>query len=81
MRAARLVCSDESRTVRMAGGLEDGAWVLAGLLYAWQFPHFNSLSWNLRQDYSKAGMSPSRCSIWALTGRDQALCWRPSHHD
>ncbi|KNC83864.1 hypothetical protein SARC_03889 [Sphaeroforma arctica JP610] len=37
------------------GGLEDGAWVLAGILYAWQFPHFNSLSWNLRQDYSKAG--------------------------
>lgn len=22
-----------------------GAWVLAGILYAWQFPHFNSLSW------------------------------------
>jgi len=37
------------------GGLEDGAWVLALILYAWQFPHFNALSWNLRQDYSKAG--------------------------
>ena len=24
-------------------------------MYAWQFPHFNSLSWNLRQDYSRAG--------------------------
>merc|ERR1712062_191775 len=25
------------------------------ILYTWQFPHFNSLSWNLRQDYSRAG--------------------------
>ena len=24
-------------------------------MYAWQFPHFNALSWNLRQDYSRAG--------------------------
>ena len=32
-----------------------GAWLLAGVLYAWQFPHFNSLSWNLRPDYSRAG--------------------------
>lgn len=37
------------------GSLEPGSLVLAGILYAWQFPHFNSLSWNLRPDYSKAG--------------------------
>lgn len=37
------------------GGLEAGAWLLAGVLYAWQFPHFNALSWNLRPDYSRAG--------------------------
>jgi len=37
------------------GDLGAGAFVLAGLLYAWQFPHFNALSWNLRPDYSKAG--------------------------
>lgn len=35
--------------------LGPGAWILAGLLYAWQFPHFNALSWNLRPDYSRAG--------------------------
>lgn len=35
--------------------LEPEAWLLGGLLYAWQFPHFNSLAWNLRADYSKAG--------------------------
>lgn len=37
------------------GSLEAGAWILAGILYAWQFPHFNALSWNLRPDYSRAG--------------------------
>ncbi|KAK4511319.1 Peroxisomal membrane protein PMP27 [Mucor velutinosus] len=34
---------------------DPAAWVLGGLLYAWQFPHFNALAWNLRADYSKAG--------------------------
>lgn len=37
------------------GGLDAGAMVLAGILYSWQFPHFNALSWNLRADYSRAG--------------------------
>ncbi|CAG8715303.1 33497_t:CDS:1 [Gigaspora margarita] len=35
--------------------LELGAWILGGILYAWQFPHFNALAWNMRSDYSKAG--------------------------
>jgi protoheme IX farnesyltransferase len=30
-------------------------YILPMVLFAWQFPHFNSLSWNLRDDYSKAG--------------------------
>ncbi|XP_050721479.1 protoheme IX farnesyltransferase, mitochondrial-like isoform X2 [Eriocheir sinensis] len=38
-----------------AGELGAGAWIMAAILYAWQFPHFNSLSWNLRPDYSRAG--------------------------
>ncbi|ESN97250.1 hypothetical protein HELRODRAFT_85716, partial [Helobdella robusta] len=37
------------------GSLGLGAWLLAGVLFAWQFPHFCSLSWNLRGDYGKAG--------------------------
>ena len=37
------------------GSLNASAFVLGGILFAWQFPHFNSLSWNLRPDYSKAG--------------------------
>lgn len=35
--------------------LMPGALIMSGILYAWQFPHFNALSWNLRPDYSRAG--------------------------
>ncbi|KAJ2808335.1 Protoheme IX farnesyltransferase, mitochondrial [Coemansia guatemalensis] len=35
--------------------LGGGALVLGAMLFAWQFPHFNSLSYTLRADYSKAG--------------------------
>lgn len=37
------------------GDIGIGAWILAGLLYCWQFPHFNALSWNIRPEYLKAG--------------------------
>ena len=37
------------------GTLDPGALILGGILYSWQFPHFNALSWNLRADYSRAG--------------------------
>lgn len=32
-----------------------GAWCLALYLYAWQFPHFNALSHNIKDQYHKAG--------------------------
>lgn len=34
---------------------DPGAWCLALLLYAWQFPHFNSLSHNIKDEYKRAG--------------------------
>ncbi|TDG97810.1 hypothetical protein EPR50_G00211740 [Perca flavescens] len=37
------------------GCLEPGALLMGGFLYSWQFPHFNALSWNLREDYSRGG--------------------------
>uniref|UniRef100_A0A0K0DMR5 Heme O synthase n=1 Tax=Angiostrongylus cantonensis TaxID=6313 RepID=A0A0K0DMR5_ANGCA len=37
------------------GTIDASALCLAAILYSWQFPHFNGLSWNLRGDYSKAG--------------------------
>merc|ERR1719423_600012 len=60
------------------GSLDIGAFILAGVLYTWQFPHFNSLSWNLRPDYSKAGYrmmsvtNPDLCKRVAL--RHSILC-------
>ncbi|PSK37034.1 protoheme IX farnesyltransferase, mitochondrial [Candidozyma pseudohaemuli] len=35
--------------------LHPGAWCLASLLYAWQFPHFNALSHNIAAQYKQAG--------------------------
>jgi len=32
-----------------------GAWVLALILFAWQFPHFNALSWTIRSEYARGG--------------------------
>ena len=51
------------------GTLDSGALVLAGILYAWQFAHFNALSWGLRGDYSRAGYR-----MMAVTNPD--LCKR-----
>lgn len=53
------------------GSVDGGALVLAAVLFAWQFPHFNALSWNLRGDYSRAGYR-----MMAVT--DPALCKRVS---
>lgn len=39
----------------LTGSLDSRALVLATILFSWQFPHFNGLSWNLRGDYSRAG--------------------------
>ncbi|KAI9865409.1 MAG: Protoheme IX farnesyltransferase, mitochondrial [Trichoglossum hirsutum] len=32
-----------------------GGWLLAALLFTWQFPHFNALSWTIREEYKNAG--------------------------
>ena len=43
-------CSPDGSLFSHPGGL-----LLAGLLYAWQFPHFNSLAYTMRHDYARAG--------------------------
>lgn len=35
--------------------MDPGAWVLGGLLFFWQIPHFLALSWGLAKDYANAG--------------------------
>lgn len=40
-----------------SGRFEAGAWILFGILFLWQFPHFFSLAWLYRDDYARAGLS------------------------
>jgi protoheme IX farnesyltransferase len=37
------------------GGLSQGAWILFGILFLWQLPHFLSIAWMYREDYARAG--------------------------
>ncbi|RAL05959.1 protoheme IX farnesyltransferase [Aspergillus ibericus CBS 121593] len=39
-----------------------GGWLVAGILFAWQFPHFNALSHTIREEYKRAGY--------------KMLCWK-----
>lgn len=38
------------------GELTLEAWVLFGVLFLWQFPHFLSIAWLYREDYGRAGI-------------------------
>jgi len=38
------------------GSLDRGAWLLFGILFLWQFPHFYAIAWMYREDYSRAGI-------------------------
>lgn len=38
------------------GTVDLEAWVLYGILFLWQFPHFLAIAWMYRQDYARAGM-------------------------
>ena len=37
------------------GRLDAGAWILGGVLFAWQIPHFLALAWLYREDYARGG--------------------------
>ena len=38
------------------GSLSAGAWILFGILFLWQFPHFMAIAWMYREDYARAGI-------------------------
>jgi protoheme IX farnesyltransferase len=38
------------------GTISIEAWVLFAILFLWQFPHFLSIAWMYREDYSRAGI-------------------------
>ena len=35
--------------------IDSGAWILFGILYLWQHPHFFAIAWMCKDDYEKAG--------------------------
>lgn len=39
-----------------AGHLSVEAWILFGILFLWQFPHFHAIAWIYREDYERAGI-------------------------
>jgi heme o synthase len=53
------------------GRLDVGAWVLGGILFFWQMPHFLALAWLYRADYARGGfrMLPAVDRQGTLTGR------------
>ena len=53
------------------GSLGIGAWILFGILFFWQLPHFMAISWMYREDYGRAGfaMLSVRDTDGAATGR------------
>jgi len=38
------------------GRLDMGAWVLFGILFVWQHPHFYAIAWMFKDDYRNAGL-------------------------
>jgi heme o synthase len=46
-----------------------GGWLIAGLLFAWQFPHFMALSWPIRLEYKDAGYKMLAWTNPARNGR------------
>lgn len=59
-------------TAVLGGYISIDAALLALVLFSWQFPHFNALSWNLRHEYARAGyrmmsvVDPDLCKRVAL---------------
>ncbi|KAH6877124.1 UbiA prenyltransferase family-domain-containing protein [Thelonectria olida] len=56
-------------------GSSIGGWVMAGLLFAWQFPHFMALSWPIREEYKAAGL---RMLAWTNPARNGRVALRYS---
>lgn len=52
-----------------------GGWLLGGLLFAWQFPHFNALSHTIREEYKRAGY---KMLCWTNPARNARVALRYS---
>ncbi|KAK3346624.1 UbiA prenyltransferase family-domain-containing protein [Lasiosphaeria hispida] len=56
-------------------GSSVGGWLFAGVLFAWQFPHFMPLSWGIRDEYRAAGL---RMLCWVNPARNGRVALRYS---
>ncbi len=54
------------------GRIDPEAWVLYFIVFLWQFPHFMSIAWMYRQDYSRAGYQV----LPAPRLRDRFVTWQ-----
>ncbi|KAF9888786.1 Protoheme IX farnesyltransferase, mitochondrial [Aspergillus nanangensis] len=52
-----------------------GGWLLGGILFAWQFPHFNALSHTIREEYKAAGY---KMLCWTNPARNARVALRYS---
>ena len=52
-----------------------GGWLLGGILFAWQFPHFNALSHTIREEYKAAGY---KMMCWTNPARNARVALRYS---
>lgn len=52
-----------------------GGWLMGGILFAWQFPHFNSLSHLIREEYKNAG---HKMMAWTNPARNGRVALRYS---
>lgn len=57
--------------VAVTGRMDPGAWVLFGILFVWQIPHFLAIDWVHREDYARGGfrMMSSVDPTGALSGQ------------
>ena len=55
-----------------SGSLDPGSFVLASALHFWQLPHFFSLAWICREDYSRGGYK--MLTLMDKTGKRTAAC-------
>ena len=63
----------------VTGQLDPGAWLLGGLLFVWQLPHFLALAWMYREDYARGGhaMLPVRDDGGEITAQVIVLTTLP----
>lgn len=55
-----------------SGALSLESWILYGVVFLWQFPHFMAIAWMYREDYERAGYMVLPCG----QGRSSLVAWQ-----